>query len=232
MEIRDYIGLQTVNGLVSGCIGLLRDKNMHDYRISEMDYQAQLNMENMVKGKQLDFLYQQQLQSGRFQHELEALRLGKEIDFRNGIQMQTLSHTFRIKEAENMYEQQMALRDREDNKLVWPLQTAIGQADLFRKDCLSTLLPVNIFVVANDEFKSAEVEQEINRYLESFFAYRGYGLSSPNAVFGRFGSWKSGKYSKLENINLLWSVMKGVPVMVICPEFRKFGKTLQYRILF
>lgn len=232
MDIKDYVGLQAVNGLIGGCMSLLRAKNEHAYRLSEMGYQSHLSMETMKASKQIDFQYQQLLQSEKFRHELETLELSKELDLCNGVRMQVLSHALRLEEAEKAYTRQMDLLDRQDNKMVWPLQTAIGQADLFKKDYLTSTLPINVFVVGNDEFKCPEVEREINRKLESFFSYHGYGMSSPNAVFGRFGAWKSAKYSSRENINLLWSVMNGVPVMIIRPEFCSFGEELEYQIIF
>lgn len=34
MDIKDYVGLQAVNGLIGGCMSLLRAKNEHAYRLS------------------------------------------------------------------------------------------------------------------------------------------------------------------------------------------------------
>lgn len=232
MDIKDYVGLQAVNGLIGGFMGLLRERNMHDYRLTEMNYQSRLNTEFMRESKQIDFLYQQELQAGKFNHEIEMLQLGKNLDFQYGSRMQLLSHALRVKEAENMLDQQMALRDREDNKMVWPLQTAIGQAD-FKKEHLFSSQPVNLFIVASNSYKDKDVEREINRNIESFFAWPGFNLGSANPVFGRYGAWKPANFDTQENVNLLWSVMSGVPVVIIRPEVSGFkNKKLEYQLYF
>lgn len=34
MDVKDYVGLQAVNGLIGGCMSLLRERNMHNYRLT------------------------------------------------------------------------------------------------------------------------------------------------------------------------------------------------------
>lgn len=230
MDPLTYIGIGAVNGLVNGLISIWKSKLDNKYRVTELNLKAGLDREMMKQSKELDFEYRRYFEERRYEQDEKILRLNKELDFEHGVRMQLLNYSIRKAEIENNFKNQLALIDRQESRDMYPLITPIGEADLIKANSSEVPIPINYFIMETNEFGENLLEKDIHIELERFFRYNGFSMSSSNPVFGRFGAWKFKNYTKRENVNFLWKVMKGIPSVILRPVFNRNKKELEFNL--
>ena len=175
---------------------------------------------------------QMQLQT-KHKLDLEAVRLNKQIEWRNQISIQAYCHDLRVQEAQSQFERQLQMWQIGNfNNAVWPLKTPFNNPSLHPQYAQGGIVPINIFLAQTDPRSpfSSLIQPDLKNRLSNFIqtTYVNDPLSQHPCVC-RIGDWKDG-FQDAAFINALWYGMQGQPTIVINPIQSEFGEILDLNV--
>lgn len=165
--------------------------------------------------------------------DLEALRLNKQIEHDNQIDIQTFCHKCRIEEAQQQFERQLKMwQIGQFNDKMWPLLTPFDHPSLHPSFKEGERVPVNIFLAQTDPkspfaiLVQPDLKNRLSAFLQTAYASDPM-LQHPTVC--RIGDWKDG-FQDAAFINALWFGLQGQPSIVVNPIQSSFGETLNLNI--
>lgn len=165
--------------------------------------------------------------------DLEALRLNKQIEHDNQIDIQTFCHKCRIEEAQQQFERQLKMwQIGQFNDKMWPLLTPFDHPSLHPSFKDGERVPVNIFLAQTDPkspfaiLVQPDLKNRLSAFLQTAYASDPM-LQHPTVC--RIGDWKDG-FQDAAFINALWFGLQGQPSLVVNPIQSSFGETLNLNI--
>lgn len=181
-------------------------------------------------GRQAEMLMQMQT---KHKLDLEAVRLNKQIELDNQIDIQSYCHKFRLQEAQSQFERQLQMWQigKYDEKM-WPLLTPFDHPSLRPRQMLDGRTPLNVFLASTAAHTPfAEMIQPDLKIRMSTFLQTSYA-NDPNQEHPcvcRIGDWKAG-FQDAAFINALWFGMQGIPSIVVNPMQAQFGEKLDLTV--
>lgn len=183
-----------------------------------------------ASGRQQEMLLQLQTKQAL---DLEAVRLNKQIEWKNQISIQAYCHDLRVKEAQDQFKRQLQMWQIGNfNNAVWPLRTPFDHPSLHPQYTQGGIVPINIFLAQTDPRSpfGSLIQSDLKNRLSNFIqtTYVNDPLSQ-HSCFCRIGDWKDG-FQDAAFINALWYGMQGQPTLVINPIQSEFGETLDLNV--
>lgn len=165
--------------------------------------------------------------------DLDAVRLNKQIELENQINIQSYCHRCRVEEAKNQFDRQLQMWQIGNfNDKIWPLKTPFDHPSLRPQFIEGHALPVNVFLAQTDPRSpfSSLIQPDLKNRLSSFLqaTYVNDPLREHPCIC-RIGDWKDG-FQDAAFINALWYGMQGQPTIVINPIQAEFGETLDLNV--
>lgn len=218
-----------VNGIIQS--GLTYQEHRH--KKTQMNLQFNLDMDLiqfekklderiLILNKSLDLEFNHAIQSNELQNQIKLLH-EKNVQEVNTINLMHLNKLDIIKTQHELKKQ--IENNKEIKEDIWPLNTPISLANLIEDVSFYNVLPLNIFVVKNNNQEYESFESELHDDIEDYFNYGQYN----SLITGRWGAWKDNRFKK-ENINCLWKVMNITPVMIIKPIYEEKSDSYNFQI--
>lgn len=178
-------------------------------------------------GRREDMLFQMKTKQ---KLDMESVRLNKQIELENAINIQKFSHQCRIAEAKNQYQNQLQMWELgQFNSSMWPLRTPFNHPSL-NPQLVNGCVPMNIFMAKTDPQSpfAKLLQSDVNNRLSNFLQTT-YANSPEHPCVCRIGDWKDG-FQDAAFINALWFGMQGQPCIVINPIQSEFGEQLDLNV--
>jgi hypothetical protein len=163
--------------------------------------------------------------------DLESVRLNKEIELSNNVNIQKYSHQCRVKEAQFQFEKQLQMWALgQFNSSMWPLLTPFDHPSLKPNFAPGQQVPINVFLAKTDPKSpyAMLIQSDVKNRLSNFITTT-YSNSHEHPTICRIGDWKDG-FQDAAFINALWYGMQGQPSIVINPIQSEFGELLDLNI--
>lgn len=165
--------------------------------------------------------------------DLEAVRLNKQIELENQIDIQRFCHNQRMAEAQNQFDRQLQMwQIGKFNDTMWPLLTPFDHPSLRPQQLSGQQTPLNVFLASTAphtpfaEMIQPDLKIRMTTFLQT--AYCNDPLEQHPCVC-RIGDWKPG-FQDAASINALWYGMQGIPTIVINPMQAEFGEKLDLTV--
>lgn len=183
-----------------------------------------------ASGRQADMLMQME---NKHKLDLEAVRLNKQIELENQIDIQRFCHNQRMAEAQSQFERQLKMwQIGQFNDKMWPLLTPFDHASLRPQQLPGQQTPLNVFLASTaPRTPFAELVQPDLKIRMTTFLQTAYSNdpSQRHPCICRIGDWKPG-FQDAASINALWFGMQGIPTIVINPMQAEFGEKLDLAV--
>lgn len=162
--------------------------------------------------------------------DMESVRLNKQIDLENNINIQKFSHDCRIAEAQNQYQNQLKMWELgQFDSRMWPLLTPFNHPSLSLQN-VNGITPLNVFMAKTDprspfaSLLQSDVKNRLSNFLQTTYAN-----SPEHPCICRIGDWKDG-FQDAAFINALYFGMQGQPCIVLNPIQSEFGEQLDLNV--
>ncbi|MCH5176040.1 MAG: hypothetical protein J1F40_09145 [Prevotellaceae bacterium] len=163
--------------------------------------------------------------------DLESVRLNKEIELENNLNIQRFCHQCRIDEAQSQFANQLKMWQMgQFNEKMWPLLTPFDHPSLKPQYTNGQQIPINVFLAKTDprsafgQLLQADVKNRLSNFLQTT-----YSNSIDHPCVCRIGDWKDG-FQDAAFINALWYGLQGQPCIVINPIQSEFGEQLDLNV--
>lgn len=167
----------------------------------------------------------------KHQLDLEAVRLNKQIEMDNNLNIQCFCHNYRLKEADNQFSNQLKMWNLGlFNEKMWPLLTPFDHPSLKVQCFPNQHIPINVFMAKTDQnspfavLLQSDVKNKLSNFLQTT-----YSNNPEHQCICRIGDWKDG-FQDAAFINALWYGLQGQPCIVINPIQSEFGEQLDLNV--
>lgn len=165
--------------------------------------------------------------------DLEAVRLNKQIELDNQIDIQKFCHNQRMAEAQTQFDRQLQMwQIGKFNDTMWPLLTPFDHPSLRPQQIPGQRTPLNVFLATTAphtpfaEMIQPDLKIRMTTFMQT--AYCNDPLEQHPCIC-RIGDWKPG-FQDAASINALWYGMQGIPTIVINPMQAEFGEKLDLTV--
>lgn len=180
------------------------------------------------KGRREDMLMQMEAKQ---KLDIESVRLNKQIEFENNMNIQQYCHQLRVEEAQNQFANQLRMWQLgQFNEKMWPLLTPFDHPSLKPQYVNGQPVPINVFLAKTDprsafgQLLQSDVKNRLSNFLQTT-----YSNSVDHPCVCRIGDWKDG-FQDAAFINALWYGLQGQPCIVINPIQSEFGEQLDLNV--
>lgn len=163
--------------------------------------------------------------------DLDAVRINKQIELDNSINIQSYSHNLRLKEADRQFSNQLKMWQLgQFNEKMWPLLTPFDHPSLKPLYSANQHVPISVFMAKTDPrspfalLLQSDVKNKLSNFLQTT-----YSNNPEHQCICRIGDWKEG-FQDAAFINALWYGLQGQPCIVINPIQSEFGEQLDLNV--
>lgn len=163
--------------------------------------------------------------------DMESVRLNKQLELENNLNIQEFSHRCRLAEAQKQFDSQLKMWELgQFNNSMWPLLTPFNHPSLKPQLTSGNMMPLNVFMAKTDPrspfatLLQADVKNRLSNFLQTTYAN-----SIDHPCICRIGDWKDG-FQDAAFINALWYGMQGQPCIVLNPIQSQFGEQLDLNV--
>lgn len=167
----------------------------------------------------------------KHQLDLDAVRINKQIELDNNLNIQYYSHSLRLKEADRQFSNQLKMWQLgQFNEKMWPLLTPFDHPSLKPQYSGNQHVPISVFMAKTDPrspfalLLQSDVKNKLSNFLQTT-----YSNNPEHQCICRIGDWKEG-FQDAAFINALWYGLQGQPCIVINPIQSEFGEQLDLNV--